>query len=761
MRWLIGLISRYPRCVVFFWILLTLILGSNIYYLQIDPDFKSMMPTDHEVIRNIDTLEAIFGGSEVVIVSISDDNILNNGTLLKINSMVSEIEKNPYVSKVLALTNANEIKGTEFGFEVRDLIEELPLKSEEDFAELRRKIIDNDQIYKRIVTEDFRHTAIVALLSTITSKEADREIYEFFKEIAEKYRSPEDIKVAGFPIIRYLMMRDMRRDLKVYLPLGIILMILLLVFSFKSWAGAFLPLVVVIMSIINTVGLMSLLKVKFVFIDMLLPVMLIAIANDYSIHLVAHYYEEYRLLKNHVEAVYGALKKVMTPIFMAGITTIIGFLGLQSHIAPPARIMGLFASFGIGIAFILSITFVPAFLNIIGQPTVLIDIRKNDTDKNNILVRMGRILLKRRKLFLMTSILISIILVPGISKIVVDTNPLHYWKENNPLRVAHEEVDKNFGGTSQINIMAKGDIKSPVMLRKIETLEEYLESLDHVTNPMSIVDVVKKMNRAFHSDSVEYEVIPDNRNLISQYFLLYSMTGDPEDFDFLVDYEYSQAQIVARVDVVSSTTILRIINKVKNFIKKNLSREEFPVVTGMAVVIGELVNLIVRGQAYSLAFSIVLVFIVCAVFFKSIRTGLVSIIPLIVAMAVVFGLMGYLKIELNVATMMLSSIMIGVGVDYTIHFIYRFRKELNSGLSKEESILQTLNTTGKGIVYNALSVIVGFSVLFFSRFLPIYFFGFLIIFSIATCLMGALTLIPVVIVSIKGEFFYERKREKN
>ena len=133
MKWLIGFISRYPKTVVFFWILLTLTIGSNIPKLQIDPDFKSMMPTDHEVIKNIDSLEAIFGGSEVVVVSISTDNILNNTTLLKIDSMVKEIEENPYVSKVLALTNASEIKGTEFGFEVRDLIEELPIKNDEDF----------------------------------------------------------------------------------------------------------------------------------------------------------------------------------------------------------------------------------------------------------------------------------------------------------------------------------------------------------------------------------------------------------------------------------------------------------------------------------------------------------------------------------------------------------------------------------------------------------------------------------------------------
>jgi len=756
MKWLIGFISRYPKTVVFFWILLTLTIGSNIPKLQIDPDFKSMMPTDHEVIKNIDSLEAIFGGSEVVVVSISTDNILNNTTLLKIDSMVKEIEENPYVSKVLALTNASEIKGTEFGFEVRDLIEELPIKNDEDFIELKRKIQNNDQIFKRIVTEDFKHTAIVVLLTTISTKEADREIYQFFKELKNKYKNPEDIKVAGFPILRHLMMEDMRNDLKIYLPLGIILMILLLVFSFKSWAGAFLPLIVVVMSIINTVGLMALLKIRFVFIDMLLPVMLIAIANDYSIHLVAHYYEEYRLLKNHIDAVYEALKRVMTPIFMAGLTTIIGFLGLQSHIAPPARVMGLLASFGIGIAFTLSITFVPAFLTLIGQPTVLVTVRNNNTANSNILVNAGKILMKRKKLFLIASLLILIILIPGITKIIVDTNPLHYWKKNDPIRIAHEEVDKNFGGTSQINIMAKGDIKSPEMLRKMELLENYLESLDHVTNPTSIVDIVKKMNRAFHSDSAEYEVVPDLKELISQYFLLYSMTGDPEDFDFLVDYEYKQAQIVARVDVVSSTTILKIINQVKDFIEKNLSEEEFPVVTGMAVVIGELVNLIVRGQAYSLAFSIVLVFIVCAIFFKSIRTGLMSITPLIVSIIVVFGLMGYLKIELNVATMMLSSIMIGVGVDYTIHFIYRFRKELNSGLSKEEAILRTLNTTGKGIVYNALSVIVGFSVLFLSRFLPIYFFGFLIVFSIVTCLLGALTLIPVIIVLTKGDFFYEK-----
>jgi len=750
----------YPRTVIAFCLFITVLMGWNIPDIVIDSDIKSMLPEDQQLIRSINEIEDIFGGSELIILSIESDDIFSYATLSKIQQMSSAIENLPAVDRVMSLTNAFELKGTEDGFEVRDLIENLP-ESEREREILRQKVSADDLLYGNIVSRDFRRTSIIAALSGTNGNISDETIYRLFTALKNKYEGPEEIHMAGLPLTRWETSRTMQSDMKRLLPLGIVLMIFLLIFSFKSWVGAFLPFAVVIMSIINTLGVMGLLGIKFSFISVLIPVMLIAIANDYSIHIIAHYYEEYNLsrTKDKNSILRKTLDHLQTPIFLAGITTVVGFLSLQSHLLPPARQLGLLASFGIILAFLLSVTFVPAALKLLDYPMILKQ-DGNSKGMNKILTGWGQFFIRHRKVYLTGSLIFIILIATGIPKIKVDTNPMHYFRKSSEIRVSNDIIDKYFGGSAQLSIKAEGDIKDPAFLHKMEKLVDYLENEPTVSRTISINDQLKKMNRAFHGDSLQYEILPETRNAVAQYLLLFSISGDEDDLSQFVDYEYSQAQILVRVNETSSVSMLKLLEDTRQFIKTELGDDNFPVVTGFVAIVGELVDMVVRGQMRSLILSIVIVSTLCALIFRSIIGGLLSIVPLTGAIIVVFGLMGHLGIELNVATAMLSSIMIGVGIDYTIHFLYRFQSEVRSGYTAQEAALRTLTTSGKGIIYNALSVIVGFCVLMVSGFLPIYFFGFLIVFSIAACLLGALSVMPALLVIIKPKFIFNKRSER-
>jgi hypothetical protein len=269
--------------------------------------------------------------------------------------------------------------------------------------------------------------------------------------------------------------------------------------------------------------------------------------------------------------------------------------------------------------------------------------------------------------------------------------------------------------------------------------------------------MLKRMNQAFHGDSAEYYVIPETREEVAQYLFLYSLTGNTEDLDRFVDYDYTQAQILARVNDSSSKASYKLYKDTQNYIAENLGAENFPKVSGMAPLIGVLSELVVDGQIRSLALSIIAVFLIIAIAFRSVKAGLIAIVPLIVAVLCLFGIMGHIGITLNIATALISSIMIGIGIDYTIHFLYRFRLEARNGADAEEATIRTLTTSGKGIVYNAISVIIGFMVLMLSGFEPISFFGFLIVFSIAVCLFGALTILPALLVLTKPAFIFGKR----
>ena len=170
------------------------------------------------------------------------------------------------------------------------------------------------------------------------------------------------------------------------------------------------------------------------------------------------------------------------------------------------------------------------------------------------------------------------------------------------------------------------------------------------------------------------------------------------------------------------------------------------------MLFNDLVGAVVKGQVFSLSLSLGLVVLIVALLFKSVVAGLLAGGTLALAMAFLFGLMGLLGFDLNLPTAMLSSIMIGVGVDYTIHFLWRYRTERRRGLAEQEAVVRTLTTTGRGIIINALSVIIGFSVMMVSNFVPVQGFGFLVVVSIGACLLGAMVLMPALVMIIKPRF---------
>jgi predicted RND superfamily exporter protein len=280
--------------------------------------------------------------------------------------------------------------------------------------------------------------------------------------------------------------------------------------------------------------------------------------------------------------------------------------------------------------------------------------------------------------------------------------------------------------------------------------------MPEIGNTTSIARVVRQMSRVLNDEGESgYDKIPDTRNAIAQYFELYLMSGDAEDFEKMVDFPYQHAIINARINTSSTSTLRKVVDRINAMIKDD---PDVQFVGGQADIFSDLAVKMVHGQFISLAMALIAVSLLLMLLFRSVVAGLISAIPLALSMIIVFGLMGLFRIELNVATSLLSSIMIGVGIDYTIHFLWRYKKELQRGLLHREAIKQTLITTGRGITFNAFSVIVGFTALLLSSFVPVRFFGFLIVVSVFACLVGALVFIPAVCLILKPTFLEPNKK---
>jgi predicted RND superfamily exporter protein len=296
----------------------------------------------------------------------------------------------------------------------------------------------------------------------------------------------------------------------------------------------------------------------------------------------------------------------------------------------------------------------------------------------------------------------------------------------------------------------------------MEGFEKYvLEQKDRRTNEklvgdtLSMSDLVSYMNRIMKNDPKENRV-PDTRNLIAQYLLSYENQSSGE-FGGLVDYKYNNAQMVIRLPDMSTARLKAITDQLKTYLKDHPNPDIRVSFSGPAEINAEVGNMIVEGQLWSLSLSVILIVICYMIFFRSFAAGMVAVVPLLCAIVLVFGIMGVMHIPLDYITATLTGISIGAGTDYTAYFLWRLRERSRLRGNLEDGYVDTMTSIGKGIMYNGFSVVVGFFVFFFSNFIPMRFFGFLVSFSIFACIISTLTILPMVIFMTKPAFLMRRK----
>jgi predicted RND superfamily exporter protein len=346
--------------------------------------------------------------------------------------------------------------------------------------------------------------------------------------------------------------------------------------------------------------------------------------------------------------------------------------------------------------------------------------------------------------------LVGILGMGGIFLIRVDTNIEGYFLGKSKVARGIELINGKLGGSQFMSILFTGDVLSPELLKRMESYEKILLEDPAVGNVSSPLTLVKELSKGFYEPGEKgYGEIPETENEVYQFLEIFSMGGNEETVEQFVDYYYENSRLLVSLRDASNDEGKRLLKKMEEMTSDD---PDVKYIAGPTLTKIALAEMVIRGQVKSLLLAMVVVYILIALIYRSLRAGLLSVLPLSVAILILFGLMGYLGIKLDIATALISSVMIGVGIDYTIHFLWRFKEERSRGRDHKEAAYITLTTTGRGIIINALSVIVGFMALTLSSFEPLKFFGGLVVISISSCLVSALVLIPSIVVIFKPRY---------
>jgi predicted RND superfamily exporter protein len=750
-RWLI-IIS----CVVAGVVFATFIPGA-----RTDPEIRNYVPEKLPSRVKTDIIEKEFGVQDMVILLFSDSSIISGADLNQIRNTDRAISRISGVSQHISPFTIKTIRGEQGMMTVEPLIGKIPADSSERKALIKR--IEGNRLASGVVISSDLTTA--AITATIGEGEGETRTLTNVDSVITANSGNAKVQTGGLPYIRKYIMKDVRRDALIIVPFALLIMLLILKLTLGEWRRVFMPFGVVVLSTSISMGLIPLLGWKISIITLLVPIIMVAVANNYGIYLAARHQEISKGWDGNSRDIITKLTGSLNmPILFSGLTTIAGILGLLTHSIIPARQVGILAAAGVTIALIMSLMLIPALLYIVDHK----GIRKQKPNKSSklfekMLEKLSLLIIKHPGGILATSLALTILVSVGIVLLKIETNQENYFPSNHPVRAASKTINEKFGGSQTISVMVSGDIKSPQVLGAINDLTEKLDKQEGVGRVFSISQAVREMTKAiFQPEEEGYDRIPDSREGIAQLFELYNMSGDQGDFDQLMNTENSKAHLLIRLTDPTN----KIINQVQATIKE--AEKNFPAeitIGGYAIIMSDFAESIIKGQVSSLLFAIITVFLLLAIIFKSFRGGLIGTIPLAASILIVFGFMGLTGIALDAATALLSSIMIGVGVDFTIQYMWCFNNELRNGLDNKPATAKAIRTIGRSIIINAFSVMAGFSALMFSGFTSIRFFGYLVFISIGACLIGAIVVIPAFLLHFRPRFIEKdlspKKNSKN
>jgi hypothetical protein len=708
-----------------------------------DDDMMKMLPKDLESKISWDAVQDEFGSTEIIFVAFGheESSVYGQKALSDLWVLSENLRMLDVVHKITNISTATRIDQYDGFMEIDDLQSSKKL-TENEIDEIKKYLDKNSELKKQLVSRDENY------LLTIIQPNDDVGLDRFRNSVVHVSDSilvDYKIHYGGTAYVTGSVPQLIRKDVQSLIKVGLVIMLMMLLVNLRSFQAVLMVMAVIVSSLIAMMGFMGWAykitgsdRFLFALLNTSMPIILLTIANSDGVHVITKFFREFRRLGNVQSAIEASMGALLVPIFLTSITTIAAFLTMITSPLEPLIGYGICISVGIAWAWILSSILLPAIINMrewdqnsnfIANPSVL----------ERLVSGIGRMVVGYPKHVFSGGLALVILGLFGLNRVSVDVNVANFFKPGTEIRDSMDFMDQEMSGTMDLRIRIEGDVKDPTILNQMDSLQTFIEDNDQVIVTYSIADVVKQMHRTVMDDSMKYESIPLEREKVNNLFTMYYMSGDSEELASVVDHDHEVALITSLSSVMSTEDVFLFVGSITEYIKGHFQGIIDISVTGMIVVIRDMVLMVISSSLLSILISIVLIGLITSVFFGRVVWGGLSVIPLIGAVILNFGLMGHFNITLNHITAILSSIIIGVGVDFAIHFIAQFRR-LSETVKEKNLTKEVVGDVGYPILLDAASNM-GFGALIFSAFIPVQYIGGLMVFAMLSTSLGTLTLL--------------------
>jgi hydrophobe/amphiphile efflux-3 (HAE3) family protein len=753
-------IVRFPWLILVVVAAVTVVLGAGTARLRVDSSVGTLLPEHDPGQAFYEEVTRKFGNDEIDIIGVLAPDVLSAQTLEKIRTVTTRAAAIDGVAQVISLTNVRDPIADVLNPPL--LIPTIPT-THEARDRLRTRIKDNPLFAGNLISSDSRGAAInVFFKDGARSEEDTRRIDEELEAVladVQKEGGAERFYMTGLSHLKVRGLALMRRDLGVLTPASLVLVVVILFFSFGTRRGVVLPLLCVLVGVIWTMGVMGWIGEPISLGTLVLPTLLIVIGSSYATHVVARYYLELETPTGDEHPVHRALRQAGLPVFISGLATLIGFSALLVNSIQAVRALGLYAVIGITFLFILAMTLVPAMIVVMPEREYRWKGHGGEHGRlGGWLATLAQFDIRHRLVIFALATAVVVLSVWALPRIQADTNFLAYFPRDSPIRFAHTAISSRIAGALPFYVVVgTGQPQSMIDMRSLRDLRElqrYLESLPGVSRTVAFTDYLDLLDRGLRAsgdiviDEHGNEVAPadvksfwDDPSRLAEVMTL--VKQNPETFRAVITSDFGQANVLVRTRFETSTEIAEVVRRIYEWAEQHPGMPAQP--TGNIILLNGTTDDVVWGQVKSVTVALAVIFVVMSLLFLSAKVGFIAMLPNIVPVMFFFGILGWSNIMLNIGTSVIAAIALGIAVDNTIHYMVRFNRELQVTYDERRSLAAALSTVGRPIVYTSVALTLGFLVMRLSDFVPVRDFGTLSAATMLAALVTNVVLLPALL----------------
>ena len=731
-----------------------------------------------------DEFRSEFGRDEKLLVAIKTNNIFDLDFLRKLEKFHKALESSlPYITGVNSLINARNTYGNEDSLIVDELFETFP-ENDASLLEIKQRALSNPLFKNLLYSEDLAFTTVIVDTQTYSSFDVEGNLIAFsddedgfeedttlpeaqpyltddentsivakLQEVSKGFQSVDfDIYLTGSAVVAATLKQSMIKDVQGFILKMVVSIVVVLFLLFRRLSGVFLPLICVVLTVVSTVSIMTIFGAPLTMATQLMPSFLLAVITGAAIHLLAVFYKDLKSTSDVKKSLRYSMGHSGFAIVMTSFTTAAGMWSFSfSEIAPVAD-LGVFASVGILIGLVFTLVLLPALISTVKfKQKPAEQVGSNETTMDRVLLGISRISTTYVKSIIFISVVAVLVAIFFATQLRFSHYPLNWFPEDDPSRVATEIVDKELRGSITLEVVVDTGVENglyePNILNKIEKATDYFNSIQtgtvFVGKALSIVDVIKESNKALNENRDEFYAIPQDRNLIAQELFLFENTGSDDLKDF-ASSDFSKARITIKLPYVESLVYNNFIAQAQKELDGYFAGDAKVSLTGISVMLSDIMgkSIFSSGISYLIAFGVISIMMIMLV--GSVKIGMISMLPNVLPLLLLSIIMAIFDMPLDMFTMLIGTIALGLAVDDTVHFMHNFRRYELQYNDVDKATRLTLMGTGRAITVTSIVLSMGFLVLTTANMSNMFNFGILTVFAILIALLADFFLVPAI-----------------